>query len=188
MYASLACCWLQRFLVSVCACVCVGRLGSAGWVYALKINVYVLHDQMALLWWTITLDNIIFVSWEVFAACHETFLWVTYTLIKSNSVSFPSFFFFCSMLENELRHSACSNWKMYSPRRHCSPFVCLCVGLCLCMPLCRQWGTDAERCVLIFATRWAPLAVTLGCSDVTHVSLTNIQLRNSCAGWSKWHI
>lgn len=47
------------------------------------------------------------------------------------------------------------------------------------MPVCRQWGTDAERCVLILALHRAPLA---GCSDVTHVSLLNIQLRNYCAG------
>lgn len=26
----------------------------------------------------------------------------------------------------------------------------LCGCVCLCMPVCRQWGTDAERCVLIF--------------------------------------
>ncbi len=66
--------------------------------------------------------------------------------------------------------------------------LCGCVGVCLCMPVCRQWGTDAERCVLIFAWRWAPLAVMLGCSDVTHVSLPNIQLRYDGAGWSKCHV
>lgn len=54
--------------------------------------------------------------------------------------------------------------------------VCLCVGVCLCTPVCRQWGTDAERCVLIFALHCAPLAVMLGCPDVIHVSLQNIQL------------
>lgn len=104
------------------------------------------------LWQTTTLDNIISVSWEIFAACHETFFWVTYPdQIKRPLVSLLLFFpFFLSMLENELRHSACSNWKMYSPCRRCFLLVCLCVGLCLCMPVCRQWGTDAERCVLIF--------------------------------------
>lgn len=74
---------------------------------------------------------------------------------NQTAFGFPSSFFFppffLSMLESELKHSACSNWKMYSPRKHCL-LVCLCVGLCLCMPVCRQWGTDAERCVLIFCT------------------------------------
>lgn len=101
--------------------------------------------------------------------------------------------FFC-MQENELKHSVCSNWKCTWGTQpmwallSLYVFVWVCGCVCLCMPVCRQWGTDAERCVLIFALHWAPLAVMLGCSDVTHVSLQNIRHRNDSAGWSKWHV
>lgn len=149
-------------------------------------------------WYRITLDNIVIFVTGNGACHHETFFWFTSPDgIKQHfvppTVFFFFFFSFC-MREDELKHSVCSNWKnVHGALSRCGRCslcmsLCGCVGVCLCMPVCRQWGTDAERCVLIFALHRAPLAVMLGCSDVTHVSLQNIQHRNDSVGWSKWHV
>lgn len=67
--------------------------------------------------------------------------------------------------------------------------LCLCVRECVCLFLfVDKWGTDAERCVLIFTSHWAPLAAMLDFPDVTHVLLLSIQIRNNSVGWSKWHV
>lgn len=98
----------------------------------------------------------------------------------------PQLFFVCfgSMWENDLKRSACSNWKMYTLSGHSSLSLYVSVWACLSVDSGALMLKDVSS---FFALRWAPLAVMLGCSDVTHVSLPNIQLRNYCAGWSKWH-
>lgn len=55
------------------------------------------------------------------------------------------------------------------------------------MPVCRQWGTDAERCVLIFVKHWDSLAAMLDRCDVMRVSVLYIELRDTSVQPSIYH-
>lgn len=87
-------------------------------------------------------------SWDIFLI-HLLCLW--YQTFRSPSGLF--------MQQNELKHSVCSNWKIYmgywlNVGRGLSLYDLVCVGGWACV--CRQWGTDAERCALIFVCLWRP--------------------------------
>lgn len=81
------------------------------------------------------MGNLCCMSWDTLLI-HLPWSWYQ-TAFRS-----PAVFFF-PVQENELKHSVCRNWKMYSGCGHCSLSVCLCVGVWVCVCVCLSVDSGA---------------------------------------------